>query len=335
MIVLMDGFDSYANSNQLTMRWNSAVNAYADTIYAYGRGKGIGFGSYTTAYLNTGVGTPLQEAIFGIWVYKNSIAYRAATMLQFLQGTTEHCSLRLTGTGLFTATRNGTVLLTSVVTMPSYQWVHLETKVKIANAPTGTFETRMNGIPILSGSGLDTQNGLDASFDTVSLSGGWGGTSSYECWYDHLYLLNSTPPNNDFLGATQILTHFPAKNGSLVEWSPGALNPNHLNIDTVINPDRFNYSASGSATDLYDFDDVPISGSILGLQINTVAKQGAGGTKNLSNTMLFSGSLVSGSAIPLTASNNIITSIYNTDPAGNQWTADNVNATEFGYKTVT
>lgn len=327
MIEFLEGFDHYKKADAL-IKYSDSTISNISPDYAIGKGMGANFlGSYILKTIASD-----SIFVFGCYYRFSFVSSTSEFIWSLRESGTEHCSVRMNTSRYLTFTRNGSVLATSTNTLSINTWYHIEAKVKIHDS-AGTYEVRVDGTPTgwLSGSGVDSRNGGTGVANQFYMGCG-GYTSAY---VDDLYLLNSTPPLNDFIGPSKIFTIYPTEAGSYSQFTPSYLSDNLNNVnEPVLDGDQsFNYS-SGSAIDTFKFSPAT-SGSILGIQINTTARQDTGSSRSLVPQLLSSGSLISGSSTTLGVAYKDIQTKFETDPLGNNWTQATIESTEFGYKLET
>lgn len=109
-------------------------------------------------------------------------------------------------------------------------WNYVEFKVKCDDT-TGTVDIRLNGVNVLSLSGIDTKATAQAHsyFDKVQFFV----TSYPETWLDDLYICDGTgAKNNDFLGICKVETVFPVSDvGGKIDWTPSTPGDHYAMVD--------------------------------------------------------------------------------------------------------
>ena len=174
--------------------------------------------------------------------------------------------------GGFIEARKGTTVAASVIATSSGHaaiapgtWHSYEVKY-LAHATTGTLIVRLDGVTVLSISGVSTA-ATGGSVNQIQFGTGVIGTQNAQ--WDDMYVcdaVNATAtqgrPNNDFLGDVRIATLVPTAAGDTTGWTPST-GSNYACVDE--NPanttDYVSASASSTGTrDLYNITD--LSGSI-------------------------------------------------------------------------
>jgi hypothetical protein len=106
----------------------------------------------------------------------------------------------------------------------------------------GSYELRIDGEPLLSGSGNTADQGV-AGADEVALKG--------IGWMDHIYFLDSDgDTNNTFLGPQVVEGVFPNADGDVTDFSLGGAGAAHYDrVDDPAAPDDSDYVYSDDADD--------------------------------------------------------------------------------------
>jgi len=195
---------------------------------------------------------------------------------------------------------------------------------------------RVNGVNILSGAGVDTQNTANAAADRFVVDG-FGITAAGGQCYDDLYVCDGTgSSNNNFLGDVRIDAKFPTGAGNSTQFTPSAGsnfqcvddNPPNDDIDHV-------ESANVGDKDTYAFGTLvshtPLS--IFGVQVNMHAKKDDAGARSIASVVRSGGSDTDGAAQPLGTTYANLRQMVEQDPnTAAPWTKVNLNASEFGPK---
>jgi hypothetical protein len=179
----------------------------------------------------------------------------------------------------------------------------------------------------------DTKNGgtstnIDAARFTAVTSTG--------AIMDDLYICNSSgSTNNDFLGDVRVKRRHPDGNGasSQLVGSDGNSTDNHLLVSEVP-PSTSNYVAGSTVghRDLYTFDNIGISGDVLGVQTVVYAQKSDAGTSNIKTVARSSGgTVVTGSSQALSTTwDTYGSAVMETDADGAAWTVSTFDSHQFG-----
>lgn len=211
------------------------------------------------------------------------------------------------------------------------RWYFVEIKVVIGNS--GSYEVRLDGVTIMSATGVDTDNMNTGQATRFAIGFPRVDTAGKQIHVDDVYCCDDTGSvNNTFLGDIKISGIFPVSDNT-VQLTPlsGVVNYAMVNEIQVDNNTTYVSSATNGHQDLYNYGDVSGFTDVKGLQINTVALQSA--SENL-KTVIKSGATVSSDvAQALSASYLNKVRISEEDPnAVAPWTETTVNALVAGVE---
>ncbi len=118
---------------------------------------------------------------------------------------------------------------TPVVT--SQGWYHIEWKVT-GDAVAGTVDVRVEGVEVISETGLNTGSGdIELVFIGVD-SDASGGSSTHNYWKDYVVWDSLGTENNDFFGTVQVKTLLPISDVSL-NWTPSTGTTGYSILDNI------------------------------------------------------------------------------------------------------
>ena len=239
-------------------------------------------------------------------------------------------NFRLTAGGLITAYRGNTLLGTSLSGMSADTWAYIEIKAFIHNT-TGTVQVKINGTEVMNLTNQDTKNIDDAWYQYQLRGAGFINLYTFDDWY---ILDTNGSVNNDFLGNVRVDAIFPDGVGANSDWTPSA-GSNYQNVDENPHDTDTTYNEDGTSTnkDTHTYGAMPTIDTVLGLQINTLARLTDATPFNL-ETVIISNVTTSndtGQAVP--GSYGLIQRISELDPdTAAAWTESGINAAEFGYE---
>lgn len=230
--------------------------------------------------------------------------------LRVLSGVTE---LATTAPGLF----------------PLNTWQHIGMSVTIAAA--GSFTVWLNGVVIMQGTGVNTQQSANAYSNGVMLRCRQLGIAYL---FDDFYLLDNTgAANNAFLGDIRIASLVANQDGTHQDWTPNSVSAHYPKVSEVP-PDgdtSYVYSATPGQIDSYRFQQIAVTGRIAGVQQTVVARKDDAGSRVIQNYALSGGATQVSANESITNSYQYFISMLPTDPnTGADWTQAGVNAAEFG-----
>lgn len=345
MFLFGDTFDHYATAD-LTAKWTSVVGS--PTVDASSGRRGTNSlrrtGGGTIAVTKTLVPGDATFVCGFAWKQDSSPIYYC--LVNVLDGATEQMSLSVQLTSMqLVVTRgsyNGTVLGTSTFALSTATYYYIEFKTLISNT-VGTYEVRVNGVNVLSGSGVDTQATAASQWTGFQMRPYTLG-SSIITNVDDLYILDGvasadpTYPDNNFLGDVAGYYLPPTAEGVTIEWTPSAGTDNAANVDETT-PDTTDYnSATATEKDTLTMPDVPVAGAvILAYQTVLYAEKTDAGACTIAPVIRSVGTDYVGTAVsPSNGAYAYFLQPYSVDPATSLVpTEANWNAGEMGYKRVT
>lgn len=342
-LIFIDGFDHYATA-QLTQKW-SAYNAFA--VAAGGRrstNRLYCSGAVATGeYCYKTFGTAMSNGVAGFSFSIGSLG-SAIQLCSFSTTGTAHVSLWCSGsTGRLIICRGGntfgstgTVLAqTAEGTITAGTTYHVEVRFSIHDS-TGSYEVKLDGVSVLSGTGADTQNGSPATWDRFYV--GYGGAPSYSSQYgiDDVYLGYDDGDGFDLLGDCRVDTLYPNGAGNSADWTPSA-GANYECVDEVSTDGDTTYVSTDTTTnlDLYAFTDLSHSpANIHAVQLVTAARKEDAGTVTIQPKSRVGGTTRdAGAAFGPTTSYAMNRVLLAQDPdTSSAWTQSGVNAAEFGVE---
>ena len=337
-LLWIDGFEGYGLSGSvpvgMTYRYPTVIqNAYMSMTQGRITGYGVvtPYNGYTYAGgATTPVLTTDPTIIAGIAVSCPAISVGTYEALNLYDNTTLGVGVTLGNTGL-TVKSGATVLGTYLFTVLTNVWYYIEMKV-FCHTTSGTVEVRLNGVTVISLSGVYTKQGPDAYHNKVTFVG-------FQAAVDDLYICDGSGDTlNDFQGACRVLGLFPNGDTATEQWTPST-GTTHYSLVDENPPSTGDYvsSSTQTQTDLYAYPGlVGTAGTILGLQINTSVLISSG------SSMILEAPIVSGGATDLGPDTLVTSATYTdvrhistTDPStGLPWTSANLAAAQIGIRVM-
>lgn len=332
----VDSFDHYASAD-LLLKWASTVGT-APTIAAVGRRGSSGLrisGGTSSSIIKTL--DPHATWTMGFALNVSAAPISASRLVVAMDAGTEHLRLRLNTDGTISVLRGGsTVLSTSGVSLSFGGFSYLEWTFTI-NDTTGSYDVRLNGSSITSGTGVDTRNGANSTVNQIQLRGADSPAGNWD--FDDIYMCDGAGSvNNSFLGDVRVDCYMPNGNGnsSQLMGSDGNSTDNYLLVDEASQNGDTDYvqSATVNQKDTYAIADMSHTpSSIFGAQINMIAKKDDSGTRSICAVTRSGGSDTDGANQALSTSYLCYREIRETDPnTAAAWTRTNLNNAEFGIK---
>lgn len=328
----IDSGGDYYSTAQILRKWPGGATTGGSVNAAGGRRGTNGLNMTNATYHK-----PLDAQgtwICGLAFLLDNAPFNAGLVLIALyDGVTEQMSLRveLTSAKLIVS-RNGTTLATSAAALSLDVFNYIEFKVLISDT-VGTYEVRVNGVNVLSGSGADTKFTANATADSVRFSvAGTNGTNIA----DDIYICDGTgAANNNFLGDVRVDAKFPDGAGNSTGMTPSA-GSNFQCVDETTANDDTDYVQSDVATtkDTYTFGDIThVPVAIFGVQINMTARKDDAGARSIASVVRSGGADTDGATQALSTTYAQYQQIIEKDPnTAAAWTKTALNAAEFGAK---
>lgn len=339
-LIWVEGFENYGVTLNSTIGFangsgTAPMNLKYPTIFRNFTLSDGRFGGYAakTAFSDGRITTPTFTTqntwILGMAFYYNNAAgtLTATTLVRYFLNTTVQCTLSSLTSGQIQLTSGANNFTSSGKNgyIKNLMWNYLETKLTFTN--TGSYEIRLNGYTILSGTG-----------DMTATSDGVNNFEIRGWVLDDIYICDNTgSKNNDFLGDSQIVGILPNSDGNYTSWTPNSGLTHYSRVNEV--PPTFNdssYVSTGTITNIDSYVYSNISGTnftdVAGLQVNTIARKDDGATREISALARYNGTDAFGSTKTLTSSYSTYEEIFEEDSTGTNWTETNINSAEFGMR---
>jgi hypothetical protein len=349
-LLFCDGFDHYTNLNE---KWSGYLTA-TPSIAASSGVRGDGVLSFTAPTDQRGLIKSVTAGdvfIVGFSIYLRGAITGSDRILSFADSIRgdigDHVYIRINLNGTVSVLRgSGTVLGTSVESIPLTTWVYFECKITIHDT-TGAYEIRFDGANVLSASNVDTKDSTDTNVFSIII-GNSSGTSSNGVAVATGYYINdfyvcddSGSIANDFLGPCRVDALYPSGNGNSSQWvgSDGNSTDNYLLVDETSPDSDTTYVESGTSTnkDTYAFGDISHTPSnIYGVQVSAYAKADDAGTRIIGVATRSAAADYNASTTHAVGQSYAYhPTVLETDPATSAaWTKVNLNAAEFGVRVV-
>lgn len=239
-------------------------------------------------------------------------------------------SIVVQSTGTISAYRgngvSGTLLGTSaspVVTAETYQ--HIEAMVFFSQT-VGTIEVRVNGVTVLSLSGIDTVNSALVECSQVSIAGVSGNSPSdgggVQTDLEDIFCYDDTSSfNNTFIGDRRVLTLFPNANTAQADWTAVGAATGYECIDEATPDGDTTYitaSPPGSPGAISEFgiQNLPAGVSaISAVVVVEMARKTEAGPANTQWSVISGASETAGVDKPMTEIYTYRQDVFQTDPA--------------------
>lgn len=246
------------------------------------------------------------------------------------EGAAELLSLNVMTTGAVRVQRGSTVLATSVTTPVTIAtWHYIELTALIA-AASGTFDVRVDGVSVVSGTGLNTRNGGSTGIWNGVLLGA-GTVQGVNFDFDDLYVANDATFRGDHRVIAIVAS---AGNGTHTAWTPSTGSDHGALVDEAA-PNTSDYVSSGTVAqiDTFNFAAIGVAGTIAAMQVSHYAKADVAGARSLGNVSRIGGVDYASAGVELAADWEYRTFLSLVSPATSvAWTVAEIDAAEFGPK---
>ena len=282
-LVFMDGFDMYGNTDGVAVSpvgvMHTRYQQQQERAYTFtGRHGGFAIVSYwnSAAWIQTPALTTDDTLIVGFSAYipnphGDGELLQLRSTYNFAGETVGGLSLELNADRSLTVKRGTTTLSSSAAgVVPLGDWCYLEFKVVCDNT-TGSYEVDIDGVNVLSATGVDTQYSTDAFYSVVRFSGDLASVAPAQgIRIDDLWVCDSTGgANNDFLGpGILIATIKPNGDGDSTDWTPDAGGTNYTQVDEAVQvTGNYVEDSTTNNLDLYEYESLPSISSLRAVQV--------------------------------------------------------------------
>jgi len=342
-ILYTEGFERMTNNESVVQPgWFDAGSGFtivSTSNYRTGTRSLRVYATSSQGYAQKNLPSTYQALYIGFNCYGSSLASNADyKLVSVVDGTTEQLYFRnerISGTipsCAITAYRgDGTLLGTSTALWQPGYHTYFEFKFVIDNT-VGAYECKMNGVSILSGSGVDTQVSANAYADRFRLCGG----ANEGKYFDDVYVAD-----DGYKGVIRVEPLFPNGNGNYSQWtgSDGNSTDNYLLVDESTTPNGdTDYVASSTPDQLDSYVMANLANNGVTVKSVKAIIQARKDDTNVRQLALLcrSGSTDSvGTTRTMTTTYTFYEQVWETDPAtAAAWAGSAIDAAEFGVKLV-
>lgn len=335
-LLWMDGFDHYGTDTT-----NMSDGAWANnTVYATLSTVNPRTGTHSLRFPESSSSASPLRRVFGdakvtaglgsvYWLSSLPTTNDRYQLVSFKDtANVAQVTLVLQSTGILSVKRgqvSGTELGNSgtpAITAEAY--THIEILVTIDNA-AGAVEVRVNGITVISLTGIDTQatSNTETSQVDIGRTGGTGSLPSSDVsvmYVDDIFCYDDIGSfNNTFIGDRKVFTLFPNADTAQADWTPLG-GTGFSNIDEADPDDDTSYISTGEpgspgAISEFALDNLPSGvSSISALVIVNRAKKTDAGIANMVSSIVSTSSESSGSLNPMTEAYTYYHDVVEVDP---------------------
>lgn len=321
--------DTYAAADAATLGWSN--NPQSIQTGAFGTG-----GCWRKSTSNSDRAVPTSASRTMAWRWRPNSPLGAHTIAGFLEGGTEHGRLALSADGSLTVSRAGTALTggSSAAGVISSLGVfyELEWSYYVDNS-AGTFEVRVNGVSVLSGSGADTRNGGAVGTINVFRITTSGASDDFDD-------MTGSPAAADWKNTPRVIGQLPNSDGGVSQWTCSTGTTHYAMVDEATPGGDTDYlsSATPNDRDVWGYPSVGVGtgATVYAVMQRIWARKDDAGVRTIDGVARIGGvNYDGGAAFPLTATYAPYEQIRTVDPSTTAaWTVAGVNAAELGIKEV-
>lgn len=329
-MLVIEGFEGFGTTGLATTLPTKHTGSTTGIDIVAGEHSGFAL-EFNTTGDNLSISIPnTAEIIFGFNYKMNSLGFERLIFTR--EGGTNNIGIVQNADGSLRIERTATTLSTSAAgVITADTWHYIELKVKINNS-TGSYDLKVDGVSVTSGSGVDTQNSTNAWTDEIFFRGRVLTTVGI----DDLYILETvTSPNNVFLGPQIVSTTF-ADGDDTANFTRSAGGSNYLLVDDDPHDTDTTYVESGTSTtkDLYDYATIGTLTDIKCVQVSTFVRETDGTDFTLITPVKSNVTETddSAQAIAGTTYESLQRLLENDPDTGVAWVDSGINAAKFGIK---
>lgn len=329
--LFFDGFDLYTTSTTAAeyTAWGYSVPTNDQMLYSSSTGrfgsKGVQQDSYY--YRLVRPHTASRYVLMGV-AWMTAAIISATTLL----GIGAHLTVRVAADGKLSVYRGPTLLATSTRQILPSIWNFLEFRAYIDNT-AGSYELRVNGVPWLSATGVDTQDTASDNAATSTLGGASAG--SYVHYYDDFHLICSNDAMPEFLGDCRVEQKLFTADSTPNDWvgSDGNQVDNYALVNAAAGSVKSNTVGAVSLFDLADLSS--IAPNVHGVMLRARASKSDAGNRFFTPVVQIGAGSVTevGQSDALSVTEQSFTDLMTVRPDTSQaWTSADINNLKVGLK---
>lgn len=329
-MLVIEGFEGFGTTGNATTLPTKLPSSTATLPIRAGEHGGFALECSATADNIFIVIPNTEEIVLGFNFKIDSVKFERIIFLR--EGGTNNLGIVLQADGALRVERTATTLSTSATgVITDDTWHYIEFKGKINNT-TGSYDLKVDGVSVTSGSGVDTQNSTNAWTDEIFFRG----IALRDLLYDDVYVLETvTSPNNDFLGPQIVTSRFPDGDDT-ANFTRSAGADNYLLVDDDPHDTDTTYVESGVSTtkDLYDYATVDSLTDVKCVQVSTFVRETDGTDFTLITPVKSNVTETddSAQAIAGTSFESLLRLLENDPDTSVAWLDSGIDAAKFGIK---
>jgi hypothetical protein len=342
---VIEGWDHYSNpatdmlQRQGLLQWTAQPSASLVTG-RNGYGRALQCGSSTYGSLNGVLGANFATLYAGFALVLSTNNNVTFSFGDAVAGSAQVVFTLNAATGVISAGSGGSPLATSGTNAFSpYVYNYFEFGATI-NATTGMVACRVNGVSVLSATGIDTQYTANAYTNEIIFADTVSGIGP-NFTIDDLYVCDSTTgpgtyPCNGFLGDVSVDTVYPSANNA-VAWTPlASANWQEVSEVAMDSDSSYNYSATAGQVDTFAIGALRAATNLVyGVQVTGAYRKDDASSRTIQQRVLSASTVGAGTAASIPTGYVYISDMFAVDPnTSASWAVASVNALKVGYELV-
>ena len=342
-LLLCDGFDSYA-AGDIGRYWPQAFSVTLGTGGRFGTNR-VAQSSITGSIMQQQLAANYTTLICGAAVRYDQTTGSVGLEVPFFlfadkNSSQNQLSLSIEwNSGRIKVYRgNQAVLLgTTTLALSLGVYYYIEFKVTFATGATGSFEVRVNGDTVLSGTNVITAN-TNPYANNFSLWNRWTGNNTQTFMsFDDFYLCDDSGTlNNDFRGDSRVFTSVPVQDGDYAQFAPsGGAVPHYTMVDDATPNDDTDYNSSATVGDKDSFyvTDLSGAGAIFGVQVTLRTRKDDAGSRRIAPLIRQTATDAQGSSVSILDDYMPFRWVFEQNPVtSSAWAVSEINTdAQFGY----
>jgi len=330
-LLFIDGFDHYGGADILK-KWTDAANGIISTSTKRTGVSSMAFEStYDDRMVRKALGANYNTLVVGAAIMQPHPNADIDRIFIFCDNTTSQIAIIVNRDHTISAYRGNTLLGTTV--SPVFQadvWDYYEAKV-VFSQTAGSVTVRRNEVTILDLTGIDTCESANEYGNGFEFHPCTGYSTSGFTFYDDIYC-----DSTDFLGDIKVETIYPSGAGNSTQFTPSA-GLNYQCVDEAPANGDTDYISTSEVDkiDTYDYSDIISDGTILGVQVNIMARMDDSGTNKIAPVVRPASTDRIGNTKELTQLYKDYLQLYTVSPETSvAWTKSEINNCQFGVKSV-
>lgn len=255
---------------------------------------------------------PTANNVQRVFEYRDAANVAQVTIVLQSTGTIEAKRGGITGTSLG-------ITASPVITAETYQ--HIECLVFFSQT-VGTIEVRVNGVTVLSLSGIDTVATALVECSQVIIGGGTGTGAVNNTDIDDVFAYDDTGSfNNTFIGDRRVITLFPNANTAEADWTAVGAATGYECIDEASPDGDTTYISAGvpgspATISVFGIQNLPAGiSAISAVVVIEMARKTEAGPANTQWSVISGASETAGADKPMTEIYTYRQDVFETDPA--------------------